>query len=134
MKATLKQLATGTFIALLLVVVNVKAEAREIKSVVSENTESALLLEKWMTDDAIWTKNDVNITEIIQETEPALKVDDWMLNPEIWNSNFSIVDEVESGLKVENWMINDAMWNINSSENEPTLQVESWMTDKEIWK
>ena len=96
MKATVKQFAAATLVALLLVAVNVKAEGKETIFNNSENSESTLSLEKWMTDEAIWNTDFMNITDFQQETEPAFHFDDWMFNHEIWNTCSANTDEVET--------------------------------------
>jgi len=106
MKTTMKHLAAGTFIALLLMVGNVKAEGTEVKAA-SQAIETSLQVEKWMTDETIWnTKSSINY-EIAVETEATLDLEDWMTNEETWN--------------------------VNNTENEPELAVESWMTNNNIW-
>jgi len=105
MKTTMKHLAAGTFIALLLIVGNVKAEGTEVKTT-SQAIETSLQVEKWMTDETIWNKKTFT-NEIAQETETTLDL--------------------------ENWMTSEETWNVNNTENEPELAVESWMTNNNIW-
>lgn len=134
MKATITKLGTVTFIALLLMAINVKAKGTEAKAVNSENIETALQLEDWMTDETIWDTNSAMYAELVPETEATLQLEDWMTNDETWNLNNSFAEETESGLELENWMISDDVWNKNYLENEPVLTIEHWMTDKNIWK
>lgn len=135
MKATVKHLATGTFIAFLLLIGYAKAEATEAKASNHENiVETALQLEKWMTDETIWNTASVNITAFAQETEAALELEDWMTNAEIWNLNYSIRLETEPDLELEDWMINETTWNTENMEKESELAVEPWMLDENFWK
>ena len=60
MKTTVKQIASVTFIALILLVGNVKAEGTEAKASGQESIETTLQLEKWMTDETIWNTNSSN--------------------------------------------------------------------------
>jgi len=134
MKTTVKQLAAGTFLALLLLVGNVRAEGTEAVTSVKA-VESTLHLEKWMTNENLWNINSVSLTEIAQETEAILELEDWMISPEGWNINNNIVEDTEAGMELENWMINNETWNtvdINE-ETETKLTVENWMTSENIW-
>jgi len=110
MKTTVKQLATVTFIAILFLVGNVKAEGTETNSLNREIIETPLELENWMTDENIWNFNDVNLAEFNQETEASLELEDWMINYATWKVN------------------------ANEKESEPQLTVEPWMLDENVWK
>jgi len=134
MKTTVKQLATATFIAFLVLAGNLNTEATEIKASNRENSETTLELEKWMTDETMWNTNTVNVAEFAQETEAELELEDWMTNTEIWNSDYSVDQEVESDLELEGWMINETTWNTDNMENESALTVEPWMLDNSFWK
>ena len=135
MKATVKQLTTITFISLLLMVLNVRADGTETKAIASgnENIESALELENWMTNETIW-KTDASIFFISPETETELALDEWMTNSKTWNTGFNFTEETESVLELEDWMTSDVTWNNNTAEKEPELKLESWMMDTNIWK
>ncbi|MEZ5106394.1 MAG: hypothetical protein R2757_17965 [Draconibacterium sp.] len=122
MKTTLKQWETAIFIALIVMVVNVKAEGTEKGFSHCKNTEKTLQLEKWMTDEATWDVHAAKITAFIQETETGLELDNWMVNPETWNLNSGIVHEVETGIKLESWMIDETTWNKKNIESELKLQ------------
>ena len=111
MKTTMKQLAAGTFIALILLVGNVKAEGTEIKASSHESIETTLQLENWMTNETIWNTNAINNSEFVQETETNLEIENWMTNDKVWNLNNSFVEETETGLELESWMTNDEAWN-----------------------
>lgn len=134
MKATVKQLATITFISLLLMVLNVRAEGTETTATASknENVESALVLENWMTDSSIW--NTSTALFIDTETETELSMENWMTNSESWNISFDVVDEMEPGLEMEEWMTSHSNWFIVPVENDSELQLENWMTDAKTWK
>ena len=130
MKTTVKQLAAGTFITIILFVGNGKAEAKEIKASGCEIMETVLQLEDWMIDEANWNTNTVNMVEFIQETEAELELEDWMANAELWNVYYSFVEEVESALELEDWMIGDGAWNMADTENELEITVEPWMLNE----
>jgi hypothetical protein len=134
MKTTVQQIAASAFIALLLMVINVKAEGTETKASSHATIETTLQLEKWMTDETIWNTNRINITEVLQETEINLELEDWMINTESWNLNTDFAKEIETGLELENWMINRATWHVGYIENESDSVVEHWMICKNIWK
>ena len=133
MKTTVKQLAAGTFIALLLLVGNVNAEGTEAKASSHETIETTLQLEKWMTDEFIWNTNSVNIAEFVQETETCLELESWMTKQESWSLSNSFVEEAEPAMELENWMTSETAWNVNSLSQDPELTVEYWMVDNKIW-
>ena len=134
MKTTMKQLATATFIALILLVVNVKAEGTEKNASITENIETTLQLENWMTDETIWNTNSCSNNEFYQETENSLEIESWMTNAETWNFEFGFMQETEAGLELEGWMTSEKTWNTAELNNETALTIESWMTDNNIWK
>ncbi|MBN2775516.1 MAG: hypothetical protein JXR31_14770 [Prolixibacteraceae bacterium] len=122
MKTTVKQLATGTLIALLLLVLNVKAEASNHK-----NNETALRLENWMMVETGLYTNFMDITGYVQETEAELELEGWMTKAEPQNENYSFVEDVETALELENWMFNEVTPKMANIDYEPELTVESWM-------
>ena len=85
MKTTMKQLAAGTFIALLLLVGSVNAKGTEKIASGHESIESSLQIEKWMTDEFIWDSNFTGNLKIAVETEAKLELENWMTSPVIWN-------------------------------------------------
>jgi len=135
MKTTVKQLAAGTLVALLLLVGNVNAEGTETKALIRE-TESALQLEKWMTDEVLWNINSVTISEINQETETSLELENWMTSEATWNLNNYLVEETEENMEVEYWMTCDKIWNSysNVEDTETELTVENWMINNKAWE
>jgi hypothetical protein len=69
-------------------------------------SESAIELEKWMTDESFFVAPAISFAA---ETEENLEVEEWMVN----NQNFT---------KVE-----------NTTDNEIALSIEDWMLDESIW-
>ena len=134
MKTTVKQLAAGTFVALLLLVGNVNAEGTEVKASSRENIENTLQLEKWMTDEFVWNTNSTNISNFSIETEASLEIEDWMIREVNWNANNNLVVETEAAMELESWMTNEETWNVNITNVETELTVENWMLDNKIWK
>ena len=132
MKTTIKQITTGTFIALLLMVGNVYAT--ETKASSHEAIETTLQLENWMTNESIWNTNSINIAEFVVETETSMELENWMTNAESWNVNNSFVNEVESGLELEDWMTNDETWITVDNDTDTELTVEAWMINSNIWE
>jgi len=132
MKTSVKQLAAGTFIALLLLVGNVKANESKASSL--KTVETNLELENWMTDETIWNINSINIAEYVQETETDLILESWMTNEETWNLEYSFVEEAETAMELEGWMIKDEVWNANVINNESELTVEPWMINNNFWE
>jgi len=134
MKTTVNQIATGTFNALLLLIVNVKAEGTEKTALINESIETTLRLENWMTDEIIWGTNIISFGELYQETETGMKLETWMTNSETWNFDFNYFEETETGMEFENWMINAETWNVTDLNKDAVLTLESWMIDSNIWK
>lgn len=106
----MKQLAAGTFLALLLMFGNVKAEGTE-KMTTSQAIETTLQVEKWMTDETIWNAKSFINYEIAKETESTMEFEDWMIWEETWDLNHNFVEETETELTVETWMTSVTIWN-----------------------
>ena len=144
MKTTMKQLAAGTILALLLITVNVHAEGKEASKASSlGNVEATLQLENWMMDDNFWdTAASFNLAE---ETDDVLQLEDWMTNNESWENaqNAEIKTENESSLQLEDWMTNETNFNVSKNVNSPEnfiheenaqkLKLESWMLNENYW-
>lgn len=136
MKTTIKQITTGAFIAILLMVGNVKATELKALSGESIEIETTLQMENWMVNDLVWNSNSLNIAILVQEAEPSMELENWMTSTESWNLNNGFVEETEMVLELEGWMTNDATWYTfkNDNDNEPTLTVENWMVNDSIWE
>ena len=112
MKTTMKQLAAGTILALLLMVGNVHAEGKEATKASSlESIETTIELESWMIDESVWNIASSSVLEI--GSEESLKLENWMINDETWNKIQNVKDtiNVESSLGLENWMTDNLVWN-----------------------
>ena len=111
MKTTMKQLAAGTILGLLLITANVHAEGKGTTIASSlESIETTIELENWMIDETVWNVE----------------------------SSFYMEDATEESLNLEAWMVNDENWNNiisfeNETENDRDLELESWMTDSLVW-
>ncbi len=134
MKTTMKQLATVTFLAFLLLTGNANAHGRAVKHACFDESEATLQVESWMTNETIWNSNTTVITEFKGESESEQIVENWMINTEIWNFNNVFAEATEAELAIENWMTDQNFWNFENAEMEPELALESWMTNNEIWK
>jgi len=134
MKTTVKQIATGTFIALILLVVNVKAEGTEKTVSINESIETTLQLENWMTDETIWGTNFINIEEFYQETETGIELESWMTDSETWDNNINFFEEKENRLELESWMFGSEIGIENNLVEDEILTIESWMFDSNLWK
>jgi len=134
MKTTMKKLAAGTFIALILLVGNVQAEGTEAITPVKA-IETTLHLEKWMTTENLWNSNSLDISGYTLETESSLELENWMISAETWHVNSSINEEKELEMELENWMTTSETWNIIdfNEETETEITVEHWMTSENIW-
>jgi hypothetical protein len=134
MKTTVKQIASVTFIALLLLVGNVKAEGTELIASSYETFETELQVEGWMINESIWNTDAINMSDYNVETDSTLEVEDWMTRNDNWNYNASIVEKSEMLLELENWMTEDNTWNTETQDIESKLTVEDWMINDKIWK
>ena len=107
MKTTLKQIATGTFILLLVLAGNVKSEGTELKASGLEITESSLQLENWMVRESIWNTSSFTNMDFALETEAIPEIESWMTSEAIWN----VEEEIkEAELPLEDWMVNTEVW------------------------
>ena len=113
MKTTMKQLAAGTILGLLLMTVNVHAEGKEAAKASSlEATETTMELENWMIDDNIWNKaSSFNFDE--EAIDESLNLEDWMINDASWETaqNVEINTEKDGELELESWMTDAIVWN-----------------------
>ena len=112
MKTTVKQLAAGTILGLLLIAVNVRAEGKEATKASSlESIETTMELENWMIDETIWNVESSFVMEDV--TEESLNLENWMVSDEIWNNiqSMEIETEKESSLELESWMTDSLVWN-----------------------
>jgi hypothetical protein len=134
MKTTFKQLAAGTFIALLFLAGNVKAGETEVKASGQEMTETLLQLENWMIDETIWEINSFYTSDFAEETETELELESWMTSESMWDINMHFTTEAETELELESWMTNEEIWNVEETTMEEKLMLENWMVDPEFWK
>ncbi len=112
MKTTMKQLAAGTILALLLMVSNVHAEGKEAAKASSlEATETTMELESWMMDDNVW--NGTSTFNFDEATDESLNLEDWMIDDENWGNaqNVEMDTEKDSDLELESWMTDTTVWN-----------------------
>lgn len=110
MKTTMKQIAAGTILALIIIAGNVQAKGTEVTTTGLETVEVAMELENWMIDDNVWNKR--TLTWVADEADENLILESWMTSETTWavNKNTKTVIERENTLKLENWMINDKTW------------------------
>lgn len=134
MKTTMKKLTAGTFIALLLLVGNVRADGTELRASSLENIETTMQLENWMTSETIWNTNSIANSEFVQETETSLEIENWMTSEATWNGSQSFVEETEAGMQLESWMTNENIWDLKEMNTEEKLKVEAWMVNNKVWK
>ena len=134
MKTLVQQIAAGTFIALILLVGNVKAEGTETKASRQINIESTLQLENWMTDESVWNTNSLDMNDFIQETESVLELESWMTSRKTWNSKNHFFNVSEFAMELEDWMINEEAWNTNNNIIDQELEVEAWMINENYWR
>ncbi|WP_340114395.1 hypothetical protein [Maribellus mangrovi] len=72
-------------------------------------TEEALELEDWMTDE---NRFDIYLHYFQTEQEEALELEDWMFDESTFNhSSFRFTVETESQLELDGWMTSDKVWN-----------------------
>lgn len=131
MKTTMRQLATGTILAFLLLTGNANAHGTAVKHTCCEKNQATLQLKGRMADEFIREVNSVIITE---ETEYEQVVENWMVKAETWDFNSVVAEETEAGLTIEDWMTDLNVWVFENVDTEPELSLELWMIDTEIWK
>ncbi len=134
MKTTVKQIATGTLIALILTVVNVKAEGTDKKDSTRENIETIVEQENRTNDETTMNSNFISFGELYPETETRMELEMWMTNSENRNLDFNYFEETETGLELESWMTNAETSNVSDLIKDEVLIIESWMIDSNIWK
>lgn len=99
-----------------------------------DETEEALEIESWMTNEIYLNTNALTITD---EADEALNLEDWMMtNSNFRNNMFVITDETEAGLEIESWMLNTDSFNSTGlqSDLDVDLKIESWMTDSDYFR
>jgi len=136
MKTTVKHLAAGTFLTMLLTLGIVNAKGTELKALGAESIETSIQLENWMTDETIWKTNPYLTVEFAvgAETEAEVELESWMTSSETWELNNQIFTVSEIDLELENWMTSEDMWNLNQTAIEEELTLENWMVDDEMWE
>ena len=110
MKTTVKQLTTGAFLAILLMIGNASVKASEVEMLKS-TIETTLNVENWMMDETVWNKTSTMNYEIINAAETSLELENWMTSETTWTSTVNIIEEPETKLTVEDWMVKDKVWN-----------------------
>lgn len=130
MKTIIKQLAAGTFLALLLLAGTASADGTEIKASSHETIETTLQLEDWMTNESYWNTNTA-AADYQVEAENTMELENWMTTASTWEVNNQFAPETEAALSLENWMTNTAVW--MQYETEAALEMEDWMTNQKVW-
>jgi hypothetical protein len=135
-KANLKSAATVVVLAVVMVLLNAFSakgySLSAMNSYLTEETEEALELENWMTNE----NNFYASVALEAETENALELESWMTNANNFFSTVNLETETEEALEVENWMTNESnFYNTVSLETEveKTLKVEEWMKTDSVF-
>jgi hypothetical protein len=135
-KTNLKSAATVVVLAVVMVLSNaVSATGYNLSAMnayLTEETEEALELENWMTNE----NNFYASLALEAETENAMELESWMTNANNFFSTVSLESETEEALEVENWMTNESnFYNTVSLETEVenTLEVEEWMKNDSVF-
>lgn len=119
--------------AILLIAVFTKVNATGLENI-KNYAESALIIESWMTDEAIWNNSNALNVNLLLEAESNLELESWMMNTSFTGMTFQLEPEVESELDVEYWMIDSKYWQLNYIETEQRLEIEEWMVNSTIWR
>jgi len=134
----------------------IETGANGFESFLATETEEALELENWMTDES----NFVSVFSIEEEIENPLDLEDWMTNEALFNttsiyleveteaalelenwmtdaSNFEVstlqvIEETDTELEIEDWMLKDELFATNVEIEQP-LELEAWMVSENIW-
>ncbi|QGY45566.1 hypothetical protein GM418_18385 [Maribellus comscasis] len=100
-------------------------------SAIYTETEEALELENWMTDEGSFEST----FNFENEVEAPLNLEDWMTSTNSFNkTSFAMEVEVEEALELENWMIDETNFENSSiefiKETEKPLELENWMLEE----
>ena len=102
-------------------------KANSNKAYSEQETDEALNLEDWMTNESYFAVNTV-------ETEEALQLEDWMTNENYFiPSSFQLNTVIDSPLELEDWMLNDNYFHSVKNEEQP-MALENWMIAENYWK
>lgn len=141
-------LENSTFNEIALAMVESNSETNEVSTdanafvaLLDIETEDALELEDWMTNET----NFSTTFSIEEEIESPLALEDWMTdNTYFPASSLSIEIETEAALEVESWMIDENNFAVKDNfnkvrnfalinESDSELELETWITDDKIW-
>jgi len=136
MKTTVKHLAAGTFLTMLLTLGTLNAKGTELRASGAEAIETSIQLENWMTDERIWKTNPYLSIEVAieAETEGEAEIETWMTSADAWELNNQLSTVTEIDMELESWMTSEDMWNLNETAIEEELTLENWMIDVEVWE
>ena len=121
--------------------VSSSTNADAFASLLIEETEEALGLEDWMTNET----NFSTTFTIEEEIESPMELEDWMKNESYFGGiSISLEVETEEALEIENWMLETENFEVGkkciTGQNfifvnivDFELELESWMTDNKIW-
>ena len=133
MKTTVKQITTGAFLAILLMIGNTNVKGSETESL-NRTVETTLNVESWMIDETVWETKSFKNYEIAEAAETTIEAENLMTSENSWSLNSYFIEETEAGLELENWMTCEKVWSSEGSEVEAELTIESWMVNTEVWK
>ena len=110
--------------------------ANAINAYMETETEEALELKDWMTNENYFVPATFSVEE---EAENPMELENWMTSDSYFGS-FNYYDEVETEqpLELEGWMSNENYFSANTltieNETERPLNLENWMVDNKYWR
>ena len=134
MKTTVKNLATVTFLTMLLMFGIRNAKGTDLKALSLKTIETSIQLENRMTYETTLESSSFLFEELVLETETGLEIESWMTGSEYWYFNTHLVLEAETNLELEVWMTCEDMWEVQETAVDEELTIESWMVDAEVWR
>jgi hypothetical protein len=110
-------------------------DANTFAAYMETETEEALELEDWMTNDNYFVPATILMEE---ETESPMELESWMTSDSYFGSFSNMFEEeTEQPLELESWMTNEKYFSSNTitfeNETERPLNLENWMVDDKYW-
>ncbi|QIA09346.1 hypothetical protein [Draconibacterium halophilum] len=138
-KTTSKILALSLILVVLGFSVNAQNLGKSLPITVSFKGMALAMVDNTVESRSLTTEADVHVSNFDVETEEALRLEDWMTDEASFDVYAQYVKtEQEEALEVEDWMIDEATFNHWSFqfavEAELPLELEDWMTSDEVWK
>ncbi|WP_167605300.1 hypothetical protein [Maribellus sediminis] len=137
-KATTKLFALGLILVVLGLNVNAQKLGKSLPETVGFKQLALAMVDNPIEPKSSSTRTEVDASNFVVETEEALELEDWMTDEVRFDvySQYSLTEQ-EEALELEDWMIDESTFKIWSFqltvETESRLELEDWMTSDELW-